>query len=398
MDGPTIQDTATEPGPLIYVIAGEPSGDNLGARLMAALGKQTGERVRFAGIGGPAMAAQGLNSLFPMSDLALMGVAEILPHLPKLIRRIRQTASDIQRLKPSAVVTVDSPDFTFRVARRIRGTRIPVIHYVAPQLWAWRPGRGRKVAQWVDHVMALLPFEPEFFAEFNLPCTFVGHSVLESGAERGDGAAFRARHGIADDAPVIAVLPGSRGTEARRLLPVFGEALKLLAMQWPGLTAVVSSVHTVAGLVTEATRPWPVPTILVTDPAEKFDAFAAGQSAMTKSGTITLELALAGVPMVVCYKVSPITAFLARRLIQIDNVALINVLAGRELVPELLQDACTPTAIAGEVGRLLGEESARAAQQAGYQEAVGKLSAGATPPSENAARVVLDIIGQAKAM
>ncbi|MFQ6018572.1 MAG: lipid-A-disaccharide synthase [Kiloniellaceae bacterium] len=383
--------------PLVFLIAGEPSGDSLASRLMLALRRRTGDRIRFAGVGGRAMAGQGLNSLFPMSELALMGVVEVLPHLPRLVRRLRETASAIDRLKPSAVVTIDSPGFSLRVARRIRGSPVPVIHYVAPQLWAWRPGRGRKVARLVDHILALLPFEPQFFAEFGVPCTFVGHPVLESGADRGDGPAFRARYGVGPDAPLVAVLPGSRNTEVRRLLPVFGQALHLLARERPGLTAVIPSVDSVAGTVTAATEAWSLPTISVTDPREKFDAFAASQAAVTKSGTITLELALAGVPMVVAHKVNPATALLARRLISVINVSLVNLLAAQQVVPELLQKACTPEAVAEALGRLLEDDGQRAAQQAGFRKAIGSLGGLAPAPSERAADVVLRIIGQSRA-
>ena len=262
------QNGAGEPGPLVFLIAGEPSGDNLAARLMAALRRETGGSVRFAGVGGPAMAAEGLTSVFPMGDLSLMGLAEVLPHLPLLLRRMRETAAEVARLRPDVVVTIDSPDFTLRVARRIRGLGIPVVHYVAPQIWAWRPGRGRRIAALVDHILALLPFEPKFFEGFGVPCSLVGHSVLESGADRGNGAAFRARHGIAAEVPLVSVLPGSRRTEARRLLPTFGAALDRLARDHPGLVAVISTVETVGATVAELLRDWPVPTVLVTDAQE----------------------------------------------------------------------------------------------------------------------------------
>ncbi len=388
---------AARPAPLVFLIAGETSGDNLAARLMAALTRQTGQRVRFAGVGGPAMAREGLDSLFPMRELSLMGLAEVLPHLPRLLRRLRETVSEIERLRPQAVVTVDSPDFSFRVARRIRRVGVPRVHYVAPQTWAWRPGRARKLAGSVDHVLALLPFEPRFFEGFGVPCTFVGHPVLESGAERGDAAGFRARHGIAPEAPVVAVLPGSRRTEIRRLLPVFERALRRLARERPGLTAVLASVDAEHERIGEAAKAWSLPSVVVSDPAEKYDAFAASQAAITKSGTITLELALAGVPMVVCYRVSPTTAFLARRLISVNHVALVNLLAERRLVPELLQEACTPPAIAEAAGRLLDDAAERAAQLAGFREVAGRLGSRSPAPSERAAEVVLRLIEESRA-
>ena len=202
-------------GPLIFVVSGETSGDILSGRLMAALRRKTGDKVRFAGIGGPQSEREGLQSLFPMRELSLIGIAEVLPHLPRLIKRLNQTTEAARTLKPDAVVTVDSPSFCLRLAHRLRGSGIPVIHYVAPQLWAWRPGRARKLNKRIDHLMALLPFEESFFAEYGIPCTYVGHPAIDVGAERGDGPAFRARHGLPADTPILAVLPGSRAGEVR---------------------------------------------------------------------------------------------------------------------------------------------------------------------------------------
>ena len=381
-----------EAGPLIFLVAGEASGDDLAGRLMAALKRKTGERVRFAGVGGPAMVREGLDSLFPMGELSLMGLAEILPHLPRILRRLRQTVAEIERLAPDAVVTVDSPEFSFRVARRIGRLGVPRVHYVAPHVWAWRPRRARKLAHCLDHLLALLPFEPRFFEGSGLPCSFVGHPVLEAGAERGDGAAFRARHGIAPDATVVSVLPGSRHTEVRRLLPVFAQAVRRLGRNRPELTIAVATVEAVRDEVTTAVRAWPMPTIVVTEPGEKYDAFAASQAAVAKSGTVTLELALAGVPMVVCYKVSPVTAFLARRLVSVDHVALVNLLADRQVAPELLQEACTPQAIVEAVEPLLTDEAERTAQLSGFREVVARLGGVSPAPSERAAEVVLEVI------
>jgi len=379
-------------GPLVFLIAGEASGDNLGARLMAALKRQTGERVRFAGVGGAAMAREGLDSLFPIGELSLMGLAEILPHLPRLLRRIGETTAEIARLHPHVVVTIDSPEFSFRVARRIGHLGIPRVHYVAPQVWAWRAGRARKLAGTVDHLMALLPFEPPYFEDAGLPCNFVGHPVIESGTDRGDGAAFRSRHGIAPAATVVSVLPGSRHNEVRRLLPVFEGAVKLLTRERPDLVIAVATVEAVREQVTAAVRAWPRPGIVVTDPAEKYDAFAASRAAIAKSGTVTLELALAGVPMVVCYKMSAITAFLARRLVRVDYASLVNLLAERAVSPELLLDACTPTGIAEKVAPLLDDGAVRAAQLAGFETVAGRLGGRSPTPSERAAEVVLEAI------
>ena len=223
-------------GPLIYIVAGEPSGDFLGGRLMAALKERTGGAVRFAGIGGEEMAAEGLPSRVPLDELAIMGVAEVIPRARVILRRVRETVDDILRMAPDAVVTIDSSGFTWRIAHglRRRGARLPLIHYVAPMVWAWRAGRARRMARWYDLLMALLPFEPPYFTAVGLPCSYVGHPVVESGADRGNGPAFRRRHEIASETKLLALLPGSRRGEVSRLLPVFGQAAERLAAIYPG--------------------------------------------------------------------------------------------------------------------------------------------------------------------
>ncbi len=359
---------------------------------MSALRRLTGDKLRFAGVGGPSMEAQGLKSLFPMSDLAVMGLAEIVPHLPRLVGRLRDTVSEVSRLKPCVVITIDSPGFSLRVAERVRRLGIRTIQYVAPQLWAWHPERGKKLASQVDHLLALLPFEPEFFSQFNVDTTFVGHPIVESGVEVGDGFAFRARHGIEPDCPVVVAMPGSRTTEVRRLLPVFGKALDRLHASHPKLTAVVPTMATTSEIVENLTGNWSVRTIVIHDQNEKADLFAGSDAAVTKSGTSTLELALADVPMVVAYKVSALTAFLARRLITVENVAMVNLLVDGKIVPECLQADCRPERLCDELASLIGDETVRQRQLAGLSEAVAALGADTLPPSERAARAVLDVV------
>lgn len=380
------------PGPLIFIVSGETSGDNLAGRLMQALKAETGGRVRFAGVGGPQSEKQGLQSLFPMSELSVAGLAEVVPHLPLLIRRLRQTVAAARALQPDAVVTVDSPDFCLRVAGRLHGSGFPVIHYVAPQLWAWRQGRARKLATRIDHLMALLPFEEAFFAQYDVPCTYVGHPTIETGAGRGDGPAFRARHHLPDDATLLCVIPGSRPGEVHRMLPIFGEAVQLLQQWHPDLHVVIPVVHTAEEAVREATRDWPLPVLLVTDLSERFDAFAASDAALSKSGTVTLELALAGVPMVVGYRVSPATAFIARRMIKVEHASLANLLAGRAIIPEFIQENCAPSNLAETVEALLKPGEVREAQRQGFRDAIEILGDPDPPPSVRAARVVLDLI------
>ena len=382
----------SEREPLIFIVSGETSGDNLAACLMAALKAETDGRVRFAGVGGPQSEKQGLQSLFPMSELSLMGLAEVLPHLPRLARRLNETVAAARALQPDAVVTVDSPDFCLRVCERLHGSGFPAIHYVAPQLWAWRPGRARKLAAKIDHLMALLPFEVPFFAQYGVPCSYVGHPAIESGASHGDGPAFRARHLLPANATLLCVIPGSRPGEVRRMLPVFAEAIALLKAPHPDLHVVIPVVPTAEEEVREATRDWPLPVLLLTDLSERFDAFAASDAAMAKSGTVSLELALAGVPMVVGYRVSPATAFIARRLINVEHASLANLLVGRAIIPEFIQENCTPSNLAATVEALLRPGAPREAQREGFREAIEILGNPEPPPSVRAARVVLDLI------
>ncbi len=377
--------------PLIYLIAGEPSGDLLAARLMAGLKQLTGGRIAFAGIGGEAMREEGLVSLFPQADLAVMGLAEVLPRIPRILHRLGQTMADIRARQPDAVVTVDSWGFTGRVAKRLKaeGSTSPRIHYVAPMVWAWKEKRVHQLAGRVDLLLCLLPNEPAYFLEAGLPAVHVGHSVLESGADKGDGEGFRARHGIPPDAPLLCVLPGSRRSETSRLLPVFADTVGRLAADRPTLRVVLPTVETVRDEVAAAIRPWPVPVTLVTGAAERYDAFAASRAALAASGTVALELALAGLPMVIGYRVARLTAALARRLLKIRYVSLPNLLMDRPVVPEYLQENCRPDRLAAALGRLMDDEAARSEQLAGLAAALDRLGRGQGSPSLRAAREVL---------
>ncbi len=376
---------------LVYLVAGEASGDVLGARLLAAL-RARKPSLTFAGIGGDRLAEQGMESLFPMRELALMGLIEVLPNILRLSRRLDQTVADIAARRPAVVVTIDSPGFTLRLAQRIRPLGIPVVHYVAPQIWAWRPGRVAKIKAAVDHILCLLPFEPVIFEAAGIPSSFVGHPVLESGFDAGDGARFRAAHELAPDAPLVVVMPGSRRMEVKRLLPVFGQALRLLAPRVPGLAVVLPVSAVVADAVRAATRDWPGRTILVTELAEKHDAFAAAQAGLIKSGTSSLEMAVAGVPHLVAYKVNPITAAIVRRLVRVPFASLVNLLADRAVVPEYLQQDATPEALAEGLAGLLLDPAPAAAQRAGFGEMLSKLRPAEGLPSAAAAAVVLRTI------
>jgi lipid-A-disaccharide synthase len=376
---------------LIYIVAGEASGDVLGARLMRAMRRRR-DGLTFAGIGGARMAEEGLETLFPMHELALMGLAEVLPKLRALKRRMDETVADITARRPAVIVTIDSPGFTLRLLRRIAPLGLPRVHYVAPQVWAWREKRVRKYPGLWERLLCLLPFEPAFFAGHGLAAEFVGHPVLESGAEAGDAARFRAMHAIPPEAMPIILMPGSRVTEITRLMPIFAEALRLLAARFPNLVPVMPVAASVAPRVTAAVADWPQRPIMVTDVAGKHDAFAAARVALTKSGTSTLELALAGVPMVVTYRVNPITAAIVRRVVKVSYAAMVNLLAGREVVPELIQGDCTPERLAAEVSRLIDDEDAAAAQRTAFAVVMASLRPEAGLPSDAAAAAVLELL------
>ncbi len=375
----------------LFLIAGEASGDVLGARLMAALRAQRAD-VEFAGIGGARMAEAGLISQFPMQELAVMGLAEILPRLLPLRRRIKETIAAIIASRPDMVVTIDSPGFCLRVLKGISGAGIKRVHYVAPQVWAWRQERVKHFPGLWDELLCLLPFEEAFFAPHGLHPVFVGHPVLESGADKGDAARFRAAHGLAPAAVPVVLMPGSRVTETSRLLPVFRETMVRLQAQVPGLVPVIAAAAGIAEAVAARTADWPVRPILVRDVAARYDAFAAAGAALTKSGTSTLELAMAGVPMAVTYRVNPVSAMMARRMIKVPHVAMINLLAERRLVPELLQQDCTPQMLAATMRSLLEDPAAAGAQRAGYQPALARLKAPAGLPSAAAAARILALL------
>jgi lipid-A-disaccharide synthase len=379
-------------------VAGEASGDVLGARLIAALRKRHAETgdggdLQFSGVGGALMAAEGLDSLFPIADLSVMGLAEILPRMPLLLRRLSETAAHVRSVRPAALITIDAPGFSFRLAKRLAGEGIPLIHYVAPQVWAWRPGRARHLAGRIDHLLALLPFEPKFFSDYDLPCDFVGHPVIEGVAEvPGDGSGFRSRYNIPDNAPVLAMLPGSRVGEVNRLLPVFAQVATLLRGKRADLQIVIPTVEQVTKVVRDATASWLGQTHIIEGASGRADAFAAADAALAASGTVSLELALRGVPTVVAYRTNPITASLVRRMLTIPYVALPNILADAPVMPEFLQENCQPQPITDALAALLDDPAQRQVQQQQFAHIAEMLGQGAVAPSLRAADAVLKTI------
>ncbi|PWR26053.1 lipid-A-disaccharide synthase [Zavarzinia aquatilis] len=379
----------------VFIIAGEPSGDALGARLMAALKREVGRPVRFSGVGGPLMAAEGLESQFPMGELTLLGVMEVLPKAAHVLRRVREVAARILETRPDVVVTVDAPAFSFRVGKKIRGHGLCHIHYVAPTVWAWRPRRAKMVAGFLSHLLVLFPFEPPYFEVHGLGTTFVGHSVVEGAADAAEmkaaGQALLARLGIAPDRPVLVVLPGSRSSEVRRLAPVFGETLALLKARLPELAVLVPTVPNVSRLVREMTADWPVTPHILEAAADKLPAMAIGRAALAASGTVALELALTETPMAIAYRTSPLSAMVFRIMAKLRFANLINIMEDRAVVPEFLQDQCTADNLAASIETLMTDEKARALQIEAMQRVMTALGRGGPAPSTRAARAIVEI-------
>ncbi len=379
--------------PHIFLVAGEESGDRLGAALIGAIRRRY-PGARFSGVGGAQMAERGVSSLFPLGELAIIGFVGIVINLPRIVRRIRETADAVVAAKPDVLVIIDSPEFTHRVARRVRARapKIPIIDYVCPSVWAWRSGRARAMKHYVDHVLALLPFEPKVMSELGGPsCTYVGHPLIEQLSELRPNPE-EARRRLADP-PRLLVLPGSRKREIRRMAPVFGDAVALVAARIDAIEVVVPSVPWLAGDVRAAMSAWQVPARVVTDVAEKHAAFRTARAALVKSGTSTLELALAGVPMVTAYKVPLIEEAVARALIKVDTVILANLVLGEKLVPEFLQGDCTAQALACALVPLFADNPERRRQIEAFGRLDNIMGIGQDAPSERAAAVALDSVG-----
>ena len=377
------------------LVCGEPSGDQLGAQLMAGLKQLAGGRLKIVGVGGPAMAREGLESLFPLDTTAVMGLREVVPAIPRILKRVKQAADYALLTHPDALVLIDSPDFTHRIARAVkkRDPTIRTVNYVAPQVWASRAYRAKAMARYFDLILALFPFEVPFFERYGLKSAFVGHPVIERRSRMTGGAALRSRLGIASDAPLLVLLPGSRTSEIRFIFPVFREAVELLARRIPGLVTILPTVPHVARRVREAASGWPTPLHILESEDDKFTAFDAADVALAASGTVTAELALARTPMVVAYRVGGLTFALAHRLMTAPYMTLINILLERRAVPEFKQYEATPEALAAEAANLFTNPQARAAQIEAMNEFGRRLGEGEEAPSLRAARVLLDFIG-----
>lgn len=380
----------------IFIVAGEHSGDQLGFKLMRALRAMMGERVCFRGVGGEAMTREGLASLFPLDEIAVMGILPVIRRLPGLLERIGRTAKRAGEWRPDVLVLIDSPDFTHRVARRVRRhiPLLPVVDYVSPSVWAWRPGRARKMREIIDHVLAILPFEPAAHLRLGGPaCTYVGHPLIERLDElRPDASEAQMRQAAV---PTLLLLPGSRRAEIERLMADFGEAAGRVAQQLGDIDFVVPAVAHLEPEIRVAARSWPVAPRIVTGEAAKWAAFRKARAALAASGTVTLELALAGVPMVVAYKASALES-LARPFIKVPSFVLPNLVLGENVIPEFLQEECTPEHLAAALIGLVESGAVRDRQLAALARLDGLMRLdNDESPSERAARIVLAVAGRA---
>ncbi len=378
----------------IFLIATEESGDRLGASLMKVLRQRLGDAVRFEGIGGRSMAQEGLLSLFPIEQLSIVGLAAVVKQLPMLLRRIRDTADAVTQASPDILVIIDSPDFTHRVARQVRARdpSIPIIDYVSPSVWAWRPGRARAMLGYVDHVLALLPFEPEAYRRLHgPPCSYVGHPLFEQvGVLRPDAAEQKRRD---QPPPVLLVLPGSRRSEINHHMAIFGETLGRLDLPFEPILPTMPHLQEA---VAAAVKDWPVPPRIVIGEQEKRAAFRIAHAALVKSGTVTLELALAGVPMVAAYKAGAVEAWIIRRAIRSSSVILANLVIGENVVPEFIQQDCTPQKLAPALRDILSETPLRRRQAEAFAGLDAVMSTGDQPPSARAADIVLATLRKAR--
>jgi lipid-A-disaccharide synthase len=379
----------------IWIVSGEESGDQLGAKLMRALKTRLGAgNLRFGGVGGHAMKAEGLKSLFPLEDIAVMGITAVIGRLPTVLNRIHMAADAVVAADPDILIIIDSPDFTHRVAKAVRkrAPHIPIIDYVSPSVWAWRPGRAAKMRAYVDHLLALLPFEPDAHKRLGgPPTTYVGHPLIERVSEFRPAAGERNPH---KEAPLnLLVLPGSRRSEVSRLIDTFGETLKLIQQRSSRpFEVTLPAVPHLAQEIRDRTASWSVKPRIVEGEAAKWQAFRIADAALAASGTVTLELGLSGIPMVVAYKVSMIEAVILRPLIKAQSIVLTNLVLGENAIPELIQEDCTPESLATALLPLLSDTPERRAQEEALRRLDELMRIGDEVPSERAARIVDEVL------
>ena len=381
---------------IIYLIAGEHSGDALGAKLMDALQAARPGAFRFAGVGGAEMQSHGLKALFAIEDVAVMGPLSILPRLPRIVRRVYQTVDDALAAKPDVVVIIDSPEFTHPIAKRVRrrAPHIPIIDYVSPSVWAWRPGRAKTMRGYIDEVLALLPFEPEAHQRLGGPhCTYVGHPLIErlDDIRNADAAGLARRLNLDASKPVLLVLPGSRRSEVARLIGDFGDAVGVLAVRGERFSVIVPAVGHLRGFIEDKAAAWAVKPHIVDGSADKYAAMRLARAAVAASGTVTLELGLAGVPAVVSYKVDAAMLML-RSMLKTPSIVLTNLVAGEMIYPERLQEDCTGEKLADVLQPLLGESDARASQVRALARIPALMRLPEGTPSQAAATAIIAVL------
>ena len=381
----------------IFLIATEESGDRLGANLMKVLRQRLGGAVRFEGVGGRSMAREGLLSLFPIEELSIVGLAEVVKQLPAHLRRIRKTADAVLQAAPDILIIIDSPDFTHRVARRVRARdpRIPIVDYVSPSVWAWRPGRARAMRRYVDHVLGLLPFEPEEYRRLRgPPSSYVGHPLIEQIGLLRPGVEEQKRR--EQEPPVLLVLPGSRRSEIRHHMAVFGDTLGQLRDLGIAFEPILPTMVHLQEAVGEAVKGWPTQPRVVIGEREKQAAFRIAHAALAKSGTVTLELALSAVPMITAYKAGAIEAMIVRSLIQVNSVILANLVLGENVVPEFIQQDCAPQKLVPALRDILTDTPLRRRQLEAFAKLDSIMSTGNQPPSARAADIVLATLRESR--
>jgi lipid-A-disaccharide synthase len=374
----------------IFLVATEESGDRLGASLMKVLRQRLGGAVRFDGVGGRAMAREGLVSRFPIEDLSIMGFAAVVQRLPTILRRLRETVDAVLEASPDMLVIIDSPDFTHRVAKRVRKANpaIPIVDYVSPSVWAWRPGRARAMRRYIDHVLAVLPFEPDAHARLGgPPCTYVGHPLIEQIDTLRPGPQEQARRDAKP--PVLLVLPGSRRSEIGHHMAVFGETLRSLQAAGIGFEPVLPTMPHLQERIAAALKQWPVQPRVVVGEADKRAAFRRAHAALAKSGTVTLELAISGVPMVAAYKAGSLEAWIVRPRITSSSVILANLVVGENVVPEFIQQDCTPAKLVPALRDVLSDTPLRRRQVEAFARIDTIMATGQKSPSVRAADIVL---------
>ncbi|MDX8504306.1 lipid-A-disaccharide synthase [Mesorhizobium captivum] len=382
----------------IAIVAGEESGDLLGADIVRALEKTTGRTIQLVGIGGRHLQEMGLTPLFDGSEIALMGFSAVLRDLPRLIRRISQTAAAIAAERPDCLITIDSPDFSLRVAKKVRAAApaIPIVHYVCPSVWAWRPGRAVAMKPYIDHILCILPFEVKALARLGgPPGTYVGHRLTQDPGVLGAATAQSLPRDLSEDrVKTLLVLPGSRRGEVRRLTDPFGKAVSVLRQRGHRLRLLLPTVPHVADLVRTSVASWDEKPEIITDAERKWQAFGKADAALIASGTVSLELALSGVPMVSSYKLDPIARLISRYLVTTWSALLPNLISDRTLVPEFYNQYVRPENLARQLEALFADTGMRAWQKAGFAE-IARRMATEKPAGEIAVEVVMGCIKRA---